>query len=232
MERSELFDRYSAVLSRMDDACRASGRPRGSVRLVAVSKFHPADAIRAAASFGQRDFGENYVQEASAKMAELADLRLSWHAIGHIQSNKAKDCAGKFALLHTLSTRSLLAALTKRMPEGSRQDVLIEVNMGAEEQKSGISPSELPAFAADVAAEPKLSLRGLMCIPPAAGPDEARPWFAALRELRDSLGKKLGIPLPELSMGMSADFPAAIAEGATIIRVGTDIFGPRPARPF
>ncbi len=230
MEAAGLFDRYCAVLDRMDDACRAAGRSRGEVRLVAVSKFHPAEAIRAVASFGQKDFGENYIQEADSKIRELAGLSLSWHAIGHIQSNKARDCVGKFTLLHTLSTRSLLSALAKRIPEGSRQDVLIEVNIGGEIQKSGILPGELPAFAAEAAAEPKLALKGLMCIPPAAGKDEARPYFAALRQIRDRLEKELGQPLPELSMGMSADFPEAIAEGATIIRVGTDIFGPRPAR--
>ncbi|MBO6002624.1 MAG: YggS family pyridoxal phosphate-dependent enzyme [Mailhella sp.] len=234
-----LEERWRRVLDGMAEAERHAARPTGSVRLVAVSKFHPASDIAELCRLGQRDFGENYVQEARAKQQELADLDIRWHAIGAVQSNKAKDVAGRFFLLHTLASESLARALARRLPGGAVQDVLIEVNIGEEPQKAGVMPPDMPAFMeallkGGLVSEggPGLRLRGLMCLPPRCGEgEEARPWFVRLRELRDSLARQSGLALPELSMGMSGDYRQAIEEGATIIRVGTEIFGPRPVRP-
>lgn len=231
---------WQRVLHGKAEAERMSGRNPGEVQLVAVSKFHPAAAIAALARFGQRDFGENYMQEARAKQVELARLSLNWHAIGPIQTNKAKDAAGHFALIHTLASLGLAKALARRLPEGTRQDVLIQVNIGEEPQKSGVNPAELFVFVEALlksglvqedANTPGLCVRGLMCLPPHCGEAEAaRPYFVRLRTLRDALCQRFGLALPELSMGMSGDYVQAIEEGATIIRVGTEIFGPRPAK--
>ena len=234
-----LEERWRRVLDGMAEAERHAGRPAGSVRLVAVSKFHPASDIADLFRLGQRDFGENYVQEARAKQQELAGMDIRWHAIGALQSNKARDVAGRFFLLHTLASESLARALVRRLPEGAVQDVLIEVNIGEEPQKAGVMPPDMPAFMeallkGGLVSEdgPGLRLRGLMCLPPRCGEgEEARPWFVRLRELRDSLARQYGLALPELSMGMSGDYRQAIEEGATIIRVGTEIFGPRPVKP-
>jgi pyridoxal phosphate enzyme (YggS family) len=209
------------------------------VCLVAVSKFHPVSAIAELRRLGQLDFGENYMQEARAKQQELAGLGIRWHAIGAIQTNKAKDVAGHFHLLHTLSSESLAKAIARRLPEGAVQDTLIEVNIGEEPQKAGVMPQDMPAFLETLLREglvsesgPGLRLRGLMCLPPRCGEgEEARPWFIRLRALRDSLAQRFSLALPELSMGMSGDYRQAVEEGATIIRVGTEIFGPRPVRP-
>lgn len=229
-----LVERYADVEAQVEKACVSAGRRRDEVRLIAVSKFHPAQAILEVARAGQLEFGENYVQEAEAKRAELAELlpNLRWHLIGHLQSRKAAQVAGRYTLIHTLDTCKLADALEKRL-EGNVQDVLIEVNIGSEGQKSGVEPDGLAALATHIAEKcPHLNLLGLMCMPPVYDSgDAARPFFARLRHLRDGLEKGLGKKLPELSMGMSGDFPGAIAEGATIIRVGTGIFGPRPARP-
>ena len=184
------------------------------------------------------DFGENYMQEARAKQAELADLAIRWHATGPVQTNKAKEVAGHFSLLHTLGTDALARAILRRLPEGAVQDALLQVNIGEEPQKSGVAPSEIFSFVeglleGGLVAEngAQLRLRGLMCLPPNCGEGElARPYFIRLRELRDGLVSRFGIELPELSMGMSGDYRQAIEEGATIIRVGTDIFGERPKK--
>ncbi|MBR4423309.1 MAG: YggS family pyridoxal phosphate-dependent enzyme [Mailhella sp.] len=234
-----LEERWRRVLDGKAGAERLAGRPAGSVRLVAVSKFHPVSAIAELCRLGQRDFGENYMQEARAKQQALADLDIRWHAIGAVQSNKAKDVAGRFFLLHTLAGESLARALARRLPEGASQDALIEVNIGEEPQKAGVMPADMPAFMeallkGGLASEngPGVRLRGLMCLPPRCGEgEEARPWFVRLRELRDALARQFGLALPELSMGMSGDYRQAIEEGATIIRVGTEIFGPRPVKP-
>ena len=233
-----LEERWRGVLDNMAEAVRRAGRKEGSVRLVAVSKFHPASDIAELCRLGQKDFGENYIQEAREKQAELSDLDIRWHAIGPVQTNKAKDVAGRFSLLHTLDRVELARALMRRLPEGSSQDVLIQVNVGEEPQKSGVHADDLPALfeallqdgliAADGAG---LHVRGLMCLPPRCGEgEEARPYFVMLRRLRDDMEKRFGLPLPELSMGMSGDYREAIEEGATLIRVGTDIFGPRPVK--
>ena len=233
-----LEERWRRVMEGKAEAERGAGREVGSVRLLAVSKFHPASSIAELFRLGQVDFGENYMQEARAKQAELADLAIRWHAIGPVQTNKAKEVAGHFSLLHTLGTEALARAVLRRLPENAVQDALIQVNIGEEPQKSGVAPSDIFGFVetlleGGLTAEngAQLRLRGLMCLPPNCGEGElARPYFVRLRELRDGLEARFGLELPELSMGMSGDYRQAIEEGATIIRVGTDIFGERPKK--
>ncbi|MBD5647942.1 MAG: YggS family pyridoxal phosphate-dependent enzyme [Desulfovibrio sp.] len=237
MTPEELAARLAGVRERLAEACTANGRRPEDVLLVAVSKFQPAEAVAAVAADGQRDFGENYVQEALEKRAELAadpvarDLR--WHLIGHVQSRKAAQVAGAFVLIHTLDSVKLADALERRLAvTGRLQPVLMEINIGAEPQKAGVMPEAAQALGEHVLwACPHLALRGLMCLPPVFDAGEAaRPYFARLRRLGEDLRSKLGIAMPELSMGMSGDFAGAVAEGATIVRIGTDIFGPRPAK--
>lgn len=229
-----LLENYAAVQDKLAAACVHCGRKREDVLLVAVSKFHPAEDIAIVASAGQKDFGENYVQEALAKqeaLAQIPDLR--WHMIGHVQSRKAAQVADRFALLHTVDKTKLADGLQKRLEAlDKKARVLLEVNIGDEPQKSGVAIGDLSRLASHVAEHcPRLRLAGLMCLPPVFDDGEAsRPYFAKLRQLRDNLSAELGMPLPELSMGMSGDFPEAVAEGATIVRIGTDIFGPRPPR--
>lgn len=232
-----LRERYARVLERLDAACAAAGRGREDVALIAVSKLHPAADVAAVARAGQLDFGENYVQEALQKREELAGepacRNVRWHMIGHVQSRKAAQVAGAFALIHTLDSRKLADGLERRLAVlEARQPVLMEVNVAAEPQKSGIMAEDLPALADYIVEScPHLELRGLMCLPPVFDAGEAaRPHFARLRVLCEELRARLGLPLPELSMGMSGDFEAAVAEGATMVRIGTDIFGPRPPR--
>jgi len=227
-EQAALRERYLLVCNRLEDAARACGRAPDEVTLVAVSKFHDTAAIRVLAACGQRRFGESYVQEARTKQTALTDLNLEWHAIGRVQTNKAKDVAGYFALIHSVDSPRLADALSRRLPEGAAaQPVLIQINFGGELQKAGIAPGEAPALAETVAALPGLNLQGLMCLPPMDVPGGARPFFTAMRRLRDELAVRIGRALPCLSMGMSGDFAEAVAEGSTLVRIGTDIFGPR-----
>lgn len=231
----ELRRNLRSVRERMAAACARAGRKADDVQLVAVSKFHPASDILAVAAAGQRHFGESYAQEALAKQDELRGQDILWHFIGGLQTKKAKQVAGRFALIHSLDSEKLARELCKRSKEAQvLQPVLIEVNMG-EEQKAGVEEHDLIALAELTLSLKErglgLDLRGLMCLPPKFdSPEEARPAFAYLRELRDDLAGRLGAPLPVLSMGMTGDFEAAIEEGATIVRVGTSIFGPRPVR--
>ena len=235
---TELEERWRRVMEGKAEAEKGAGREVGSVRLLAVSKFHPASDIAELFHLGQLDFGENYMQEARAKQAELADLAIRWHAIGPVQTNKAKEVAGHFSLLHTLGSEALARAVLRRLPEGAVQEALIQVNIGEEPQKSGVAPADLFSFVETLLeggltseTGAQLRLRGLMCLPPNCGEGElARPYFIRLRELRDGLESRFGLELPELSMGMSGDYRQAIEEGATIIRVGTDIFGARPKK--
>lgn len=194
------------------------------VKLVAVSKAQPAEAVREAYAAGQRHFGENYVQEWRQKAEALADLGdLAWHFVGSLQTNKVKYLVGRVALVHTVDRLDLAGEISSRSAQkGSATRVLVEVNVAGEAGKSGCAPAEVPALVEAVRALPGLELRGLMCIPPAQG--DPRPHFRTLRALRDRLG------LADLSMGMSGDYPTAIEEGATLVRVGTAIFGERPAR--
>lgn len=229
-----LEDNWRRVLDEMGEAVRQAGRAPGEVRLVAVSKFHPAEAVAVLAALGQRDFGENYIREARAKQDYMAlhcpHTPVDWHAIGPIQSNKAKDAAGRFRLIHSLASLKLAKALAAR-PErgtGAAQGALLQVNIGKEPQKSGVLPADLPALVEDLLPVPGISLQGLMCLPPNCGEGErARPYFIRLRNLRDGLEQRFGLHLPHLSMGMSGDFIQAIEEGATLIRVGTALFGSR-----
>ncbi len=219
--------RLSEIRARIDAARGASGR---EVRLVAVSKGHPASAVREAFLAGQRDFGENYVQELLKKRAELADLTdLRWHFIGHLQRNKVKDVL-PCRLVHTLDRAELAAALAARA--AAPQDVLLEVNVAGEPQKAGCSLADAPLLARAVGAHEQLRLCGLMTIPPASDDAEAsRPVFRELAELGQRLLADGLVREPmELSMGMSDDFEVAIQEGATLVRVGTAIFGPRPLK--
>jgi len=230
-EEKALMERLHAVRDRIVCAAHAAGRDPRDVRLVAISKFHPARAIAALATAGQLDFGESYIQEACSKQAELSHLALRWHCVGHIQTNKAKNMARIFYYIHSLDSLRLAQALRRHIYAPQRQQVLIQVNVGNEEQKSGVHPKMLPVLAEHIAQMPEFDLVGLMCLPPFFDNGAlARPYFALLRELCERLRVRLGLALPELSMGMSGDFVEAVSEGATLVRIGTDIFGPRPVR--
>lgn len=232
-EVQAIQDRLRGTLDSIADSAKQAGRNPEDVTLVAISKFHPASAVRAAYDIGQREFGENYIQEALSKQDELQDLDINWHFTGKLQSNKAKFIPGRFGVIHTLESSKLAQALHKRITTVAEraQDVLIEVNLGQEEQKAGVDEKLLPALAEEVEQLESLNLKGLMLLPPfTLSAAERRPLFARLRELRDMLEVRLGKKLPVLSMGMTDDFAEAVAEGATLVRVGTRIFGPRPTK--
>ncbi|HMM74474.1 MAG TPA: YggS family pyridoxal phosphate-dependent enzyme [Gammaproteobacteria bacterium] len=215
-----------AVLARLRAAELAAGRAPGAVTLLAASKQQSADTIRATAARGQRVYGENYVQEALPKMAALADLDLSWHFIGRLQRNKTREVAARFDWLHTLDRADLARRLSaQRPPDKPPLQVLIEVNVSGEATKGGVERAEVAALAAEVRRLPRLRLRGLMCLPaPETDPERQRAAFAALRAILLALEDP---SLDTLSMGTSGDLEAAIAEGATIVRVGTALFGAR-----
>ena len=230
--QQELAERAAGVREALAEAAKQAGRVPEDVTLVAVSKLHPASDIRDLAETGQTEFGENYVQEALAKQEELAGLNVNWHFIGGLQSNKAKYVAGKFALVHSVDSSKLAQALHKKAVSlDAVQDILIQVNIAGETQKSGITVEKLPEMAEAVLGMEGLRLVGLMTMPPFFDdPERARPVFARLRELRDGLETRLGMGLPHLSMGMTGDFVPAVQEGATLVRIGTRIFGTRPPR--
>ena len=218
------------VQERIALACAAAQRPVQSVTLLAVSKTFDAEAVREAWAAGQRAFGENYVQEALAKIEALSDLRstIEWHLIGPLQSNKTREVAAAFDWVHGIDRQKIAERLSAQRPSGLPPlQVCLQVNVSGEASKSGVAPAALPALAHAVAALPNLRLRGLMSIPePAADVAAQRAPHRMLRELFDAL-RSQGLALDTLSMGMSADLEAAIAEGATIVRVGTAIFGAR-----
>ena len=216
----------SALQEQVQNAARAAGRPMP--RIVAVSKTKPAEAVAQLAAAGQRAFGENYVQEAVAKIHALAGRGLEWHLIGHLQSNKAREAARYFDWVQTVDRPKLVAALAaQRPPELNPLNVLIQVNPDAEAGKSGCTPGQVPALAAAIAAQPRLRLRGLMAIPePLPGLDDRREAFALMAKLYAAL-RSTHAGVDTLSMGMSGDYPLAIAEGSTMIRVGTALFGAR-----
>jgi pyridoxal phosphate enzyme (YggS family) len=219
------------VRNRIADAAGRAGRPPESVRLIAVSKTHPIDAVRAAADAGQLDFGENKVQEALQKIAESADTRLRWHLIGHLQSNKAKKAAAAVQSIHAVDSVDLLRKIDEAAGAAGRTvEVLVQVDLALEATKHGASLADVPGIFAAAAEFTAAPVVGLMLLPPLAeNPEDARPWFARLRGLRNELADG-GVPagrLRELSMGMSHDFAVAIEEGATMVRVGTAIFGAR-----
>ena len=220
---------WQDVLARIARAARACGRDPASVRLVAVSKTFPPEAIRAVHALGQRDFGENRVQEAVAKMAGVSDLTdIEWHLIGPLQSNKAGIAAARFAWVQTVDRAKVAARLSAARPADIPPlNVCIQVNASGEASKSGVAPDEAVALAQAVAVLPRLRLRRIMGIPePTADAGLRRAQFRVLRECFDACGAS-GLPVDTLSMGMSADLEDAIAEGATLVRVGTSIFGAR-----
>ena len=223
-----VLKRLARVQERIAGACLACGRDPAEVTLVAVSKMQDAAAVAALAECGQTLFGESYIQEALPKM-DATPPELVWHFIGHLQRNKAKLAVGRFALIHTVDNLDLAQILQKRAAAlGITQAVCLQVNVAGEAQKSGIDPDGLPELADTVAQAPNLTLEGLMVIPPVFDdPVGARPAFARLRQLRDGLKTRLALPLPVLSMGMSGDLEAAVMEGASHLRVGTDLFGQR-----
>lgn len=225
---AQVREALDAVRARIDAAARRAGRDPSSVALLAVSKTHGADAVRAAYARGQRDFGENYVQELIAKASALADLPdLRWHFIGHLQTNKCRDVAGLVASVQSVDSERLLRELGRRATAAGRTvGILIQVNVAREAQKSGCDVAGLAGLIAAARETPGVALRGLMTVPPAMNdPAAAREWFDALRALRDAHGGVAA--LPELSMGMTHDMDEAIAAGATVVRVGTAIFGAR-----
>lgn len=225
---TSIADNLQAVRARIAAACLAASRPADAVRLLAVSKTWNAERVREAAAAGQREFGENYVQEGLEKVAELAALKLEWHFIGPLQSNKTRAVAENFAWVHSLDRLKIAERLAAQRPgELAPLQVCIQVNVSGEASKSGCSPIEAAALAHAVAALPSLRLRGLMAIPePTANIQLLRSRFAVLRQVRDELNAA-GLALDTLSMGMSHDLETAIMEGATLVRVGTAIFGDR-----
>jgi pyridoxal phosphate enzyme (YggS family) len=222
---SEIAENLASVRERISRAATSVGRDPGEIKLIAVSKTKPAAAVREAYAAGQRAFGENYAQELATKATELADLPdIEWHFIGHLQSNKAKLIVRAAKVVHAIDTVSLARELAKRATQAgtSPLSVLVEVNVGAEAQKFGVAPSDLADVIQGILAEPALTLRGLMTIPPEG---DARGVFETLASLRSLHGGKA--LLPDLSMGMSADIEAAVLAGSTMVRVGTAIFGHR-----
>ena len=225
---TSIADNIARVRSQMAAASQSAGRAPGSVQLLAVSKTWSADAVRMAHAAGQTDFGENYIQEAVDKIIHLRDLPLVWHCIGPIQSNKTRLVAEHFDWVHSIDRLKIAQRLSEQRPEDLPPlQVCIQVNVDGGDTKSGVSPTELPALAQAVATLPRLQLRGLMTIPEPAETDaQMRAVHRQAKDLFEQL-RAQGLPLDTLSMGMSADMAAAIAEGSTLVRVGTAIFGKR-----
>jgi len=228
MDERQISAKIAKLLERVRLAAEKSQRAAGDIQVLAVSKAHSAEAIRAAHRCGLRHFGESYLQEALAKIEALADLSLTWHFIGPIQSNKTRPIAEHFAWVHSVDRSKIAHRLNdQRPPDLPPLQVCLQVNISGEESKSGVSLEELPRLARDVLELPRLQLRGLMAIPaPAADPAQQRAAFASLRLALAQL-RALAPGMDTLSMGMSDDLEAAIAEGSTMIRVGTGIFGSR-----
>lgn len=226
MDYRAVRDRVAWVRDQIAERQRRGGWSH-PVRIVAVTKGHPVDAVSAALEAGLADVGENRVQEALAKQAECPDPRVRWHLIGSLQRNKVKHAVGRFVLIHSVDRPELVTELGRRCPEGTRQAVLVEVNCSGEPQKGGVEPGRLEPLVRQVASEPRLAFAGLMTMA-ALADDEAvsRAAFHRLRTLKAEV-EAAGFPVAELSMGMSGDFPVAVEEGATMIRLGTLLFGER-----
>ena len=224
-------DNLIAVRERIAKACEASGRDIADVRLIAVSKTKPEDMIREAYAAGQREFGENKVQEMCAKAEAMADLEITWHLIGHLQKNKVRKAVSVAAMIHSVDSVELAAEIQKEAARiGKVQDILLEVNVAAEESKFGLTPDEVPYVVSQIESFPNVRLRGLMTVAPyTETPSENRVYFRQLNKLTvDIQSKKTdNISVDCLSMGMSNDFEEAIEEGATMVRVGSLIFGER-----
>lgn len=227
-----LRDRFADVRTRIETAARASGRSAEEITLVAITKTHPAETLKTALELGMRDLGENRVQEAEEKITELGRSAARWHLVGHLQANKARRAVGLFDVVHSLDSATLAERLDRMCVEENREslDVLVQVDLGGEATKTGIEPAQLPVLLATLKRCPRLCLTGLMTLPPYfENPDCGRPFFKTLRELRDELHAQGHFTSGKggLSMGMSHDFEVAIEEGATMIRVGTALFGER-----
>lgn len=228
---TDIGARIADVRDRIDAACRRAGRDPADVTVVAVTKTHPADIVRAAVAAGATDIGESYVQELLDKI-DVVD-GATWHLVGRLQSNKVKDVVGRVALVHSVDRRSVAQELSDRAGQaGVTQRVLVQVNVGDDPGKAGVAVADALDTVSSVRSLPHLSVEGFMTIPPLPPPGEdhvttARPCFARLRELRDEAARRWP-EVRHLSMGMSADFDAAVEEGATLVRLGTVLFGPRP----
>ena len=230
-----IADRLTEVRARIDAVARSAGRDPSSVRLIAVSKTVPIDLIRDAWLAGQRDFGENRVQEGLQKIATSADLEIRWHLLGHLQTNKARRAAPAFAMIQSVDSVELLEKLDRAADEAGRSpELLIQVDLAGEATKHGVPPDEVPRLFHAAGACRAARIVGLMTLPPVPDtPEDSRRWFRQMRELREGWLQS-GVPasmLRELSMGMSGDFEIAVQEGATMVRVGTAIFGSRHAEP-
>lgn len=220
---ADVATRWASVQAQVAEACRRAGRPASSVEVLAVSKLQPVEALRAAYAAGVRAFGENYAQELRDKAVALADCPdIRWHAIGALQTNKAKYVAKTAHVFHALDRLALAEELARRRT-GAALQVYLEVNLGAENTKSGLAPEGVGPLLAAVRALPQLTAVGLMCMPPFSdNPEDSRPYFQKLKSLAEAHGLK------GLSMGTTQDFAVAVQEGATVVRVGTALFGPRP----
>lgn len=223
--------RLAEVRDRMARAAARAGRSAHSVTLLAVSKAQPVSLVTAAADLGLTDFGESYLDEGLGKIAALQDRPLTWHFIGRVQANKTRPIAAGFAWVHAVDRLRVAERLSEQRPfHAPPLNVCLQVNLAAEPTKGGVAPQALPALARAVAALPRLKLRGLMCLPPhEEDPGRQRHWFGELHRLQAGLNAQ-GAALDTLSMGMSDDFEAAILEGATVVRLGTVLFGPRPVQ--
>jgi len=223
-----LEQRYESIVKRIASACERTKRDPASVTLVAVSKTFSPEAVNALARLGVRDFGENKVQEAKAKIPEC-DGRIRWHGIGHLQTNKARDAVQLFSVIHSVDSVRVAQEIEKHAAaQSKRMPVLLEVNVAGEGAKFGFKPEEVVEGALTINRLTHLELRGLMTMPPYAEENEkSRQFFHRLAQLKREIEQKLGAPLPDLSMGMSGDFEVAIEEGATLARIGTALFGER-----
>ena len=227
---SAIGDNLRSITARIRASSERAGRDPAGVVLVAISKRQPLERVDEARALGVRVFGENYAQDLAVRRDLFPDLE--WHFVGHVQTNKARYLVPGVALIHSVAAPHTADALSARaVRAGTTVRVLVEIDTAGGDGRTGASADEAPAVAAHVAGLPGLSLAGLMAMPaPADDPEDVRPAFASVRALRDRLRDALGLPLPELSMGMSGDFEVAIEEGATLVRVGTALFGPRSDR--
>lgn len=226
---TNIAENLAAIRRRIEAACARSGRDPASVTLVAVTKGQPPEAVRAAVEAGQLVFGENRVQEAKAKISQCPGSA-RWHMIGHLQSNKARDAVALFEMIESVDSLSLAVEVNKWAEKSAKtMRVLLEVNVAGESSKFGYNPDRLLEEFLEINSLPKIEIHGLMTVAPwAQEPEKVRSVFRRLRELKSECEEKLGAPLAQLSMGMSGDFEVAVEEGATIVRIGTALFGPRP----
>jgi hypothetical protein len=223
-----LAENLNSIQQRIRAACRRAGRDENSVLLLAVSKTHPPEAIKAVADLGLIFFGESKIQEAKAKIP-LCPEKLRWHFIGHLQSNKCRDAVELFEMIQSVDSLALAREISKRCEQAARRmPILLEVNVAGEASKFGCPPERLLADLKEINSLPRIEIQGLMCVPPfAVDPEKSRPHFRRLRELKLQCEEILGVPLPHLSMGMSGDFEIAVEERATMLRIGTALFGSR-----